>query len=163
MLHDGEADALHIHQTLGQPGVISVCSDCQPMYLITALADAVQVDAGGLYEAVRAYQLAVQQDGEPPAAPDAADDEPMPEGPHPVLMTSSGSIAGWGWCACDAPGPHDSDGAPVMGDLLAELREETCPHCPEVIRGTARDIDSGIRKHLEYCPQAPADASGEDA
>ena len=32
-----------------------------------------------------------------------------------------------------------------------------CPYCQEVINGTAKDIDSGIRKHLDFCAQRPAE------
>ena len=40
--HDGPQDAVIIHQTLGEPGVISVCRECQPIYLIGALSMARQ-------------------------------------------------------------------------------------------------------------------------
>ena len=149
MYHDGDADAVHIHQTLGQPGVISVCDNCQPVYLITTLAAALGVDGGALYDVVRSYQVSVQADGEPPAAPDAADEPPMPAGPHPALLVTDGVISGWSWCACDAPGPHDQDGNAQLGDLLAQLREETCPACGEAVRGTADNIAQLVTSHLD--------------
>ena len=32
---------------------------------------------------------------------------------------------------------------------------EYCPYCNEKVWGTENDIDSGLRKHIEYCPKAP--------
>ena len=146
--HDGEAEALHIHQTLGQPGVISVCGDCQPVYLFTSLAEVLGVDGGALYDVVRSYQVSEQQQGEPPAAPDADGEPPMPQGPHPAAVVTSGEVETWDWCACDAPGPHDQDGQWFTTAMLGQLREESCPHCGQNIRGTVDTIDEAIGDHL---------------
>lgn len=45
----------------------------------------------------------------------------------------------------------------------AELISEPCPRqCGAVIYGTAHDIDSGIRHHLDgYCPEPSGDESEE--
>jgi hypothetical protein len=32
-----------------------------------------------------------------------------------------------------------------------------CPYCGTKIRGTLDNIDSGLRKHIEYCDKAPDD------
>lgn len=37
---------------------------------------------------------------------------------------------------------------------LTEHITETCPYCGQVIYGHMRNIDSGLRKHLEYCEHA---------
>ena len=45
------------------------------------------------------------------------------------------------------------DGAwyPVEDNLV----KARCPYCDQYIQGTPRDIDSGLRKHMEYCVMAP--------
>lgn len=40
------------------------------------------------------------------------------------------------------------------------LAEVTCPHCGDTIHGTRGDIDSGLRKHIEYCPDLKCEACG---
>lgn len=147
MYHDGEADALHIHQTLGQPGVISVCGDCQPVYLITTLAAELGVDVGGLYDAVRAHQVAVQQLGEPPAPPDVADAAEVPAGPHPAVTVNGSAVDWWGWCSCAAPGPHDQHGEQVGPDYLSQLREVTCDKCGSTLHGITTTIDDVVSEH----------------
>lgn len=147
VFHDGEAEALHIHQTLGQPGVTSVCDECQPVYLITTLAAALGVDSGALYDVVRSYQVSVQANGEPPAAPDAADEPPMPAGPHPVGPASGNLADGWDWCSCDAPGPHHADGSPIDFEAIGQLQEVQCSLCEVTMRGTTDSIDGMIAHH----------------
>lgn len=34
---------------------------------------------------------------------------------------------------------------------------ERCPYCHTKVWGTERDIDSGLRKHIDNCPDAPID------
>ena len=34
-----------------------------------------------------------------------------------------------------------------------------CPYCGVRIYGTERDIDSGLRKHLDYCEEKPDDVA----
>lgn len=148
VFHDGEAEAIHIHQTLGQPGVISVCDDCQPVYLITTLAAALGVDGGALYDVVRSYQVSVQAEGEPPAPPDAADEPQVPAGPHPAVIIDNGQVMRWDWCACDATGPHAQDGRAVPLEVLGQLAEQPCQHCPEVIRGTADTLPQLVTEHM---------------
>jgi hypothetical protein len=152
--HDGAEDAIHIHQTLGQPGVISVCNDCQPVYLITTLAATLGVDGGELYEHVRAFQMATQGDQQNQPQPEDSTAPDIPAGPHPAAIVSPDGTVTWGWCACDAPGPHNQDGDSLSGAVLDNLREVACPHCETAIRGTADDIDSGLRKHIEHCDKA---------
>ena len=147
MYHDGDADAIHIHQTLGQPGVISVCGECQPVYLITTLAAALGLDGGNLYDVVRSYQVSVQQQGEPPTAPDADGEPPMPQGPHPALVIDGEIVSRWDWCACDAPGPHLSDGPEVPPATLGLLTAETCPFCQGEVRGAVTDQPSPLTAH----------------
>jgi DNA-binding XRE family transcriptional regulator len=36
-----------------------------------------------------------------------------------------------------------------------------CPWCPIIIHGTVNDIDSGLRKHLDYCESRPIDDHDE--
>lgn len=148
VFHDGEAEAIHIHQTLGQPGVISVCDDCQPVYLITTLAAALGVDGGNLYDVVRSYQASVQQQGEPPAAPDAADEPQVPAGPHPAIVLNGERVDIWSWCACDAPGPHDGSGEQVAPEILGMLAVETCPFCQDEISGTADTLPQLVTEHM---------------
>ena len=146
--HDGEADGVHIHQTLGVPGVVSVCDDCQPVYLITTLADVLGVPAGELYDVVRSYQIATQ---EAASGRDAADEAPaaeMPAGPHPAAVLEDGAVTHWDWCSCDAPGPHDQDGSQLEPGLLGSLREEQCQECGTSLRATASTIGDVVTSHM---------------
>ena len=153
--HDGEADGVHIHQTLGVPGVVSVCDDCQPVYLITTLAGVLSVPAGELYDVVRSYQIATQEaGGQPPTAGEAPAAE-MPAGPHPAAVLVDGSVTHWDWCSCDAPGPHGTPGGPLSPEVLAELREEQCPYCGHQYRCTSTDLAARIDEHLASCPGPP--------
>lgn len=34
-----------------------------------------------------------------------------------------------------------------------EIISYACPYCGQAIYGTAADIDSGVRKHFEYCEE----------
>jgi len=36
-----------------------------------------------------------------------------------------------------------------------------CPYCGIGVWGSDRDIDSGLRKHLDYCDAAPPGDDGE--
>lgn len=153
--HDGPADAEIIYQVLGEPGVTSVCRDCAPLLHITMLAGELGVDTGDLYDHVRAFQLDSQGDVANRPQPEDAQPAGTPAGPHPAAVMEGGEAILWDWCACDAPGPHNQHGEPLTPGNLGQLREDPCPHCGERIRGTLADIDSGLRKHIEYCERAP--------
>lgn len=38
---------------------------------------------------------------------------------------------------------------------------ERCPYCKQDVWGTENDIDSGLRKHIEYCESAPVEGDEE--
>ena len=160
--HDGEADGVHIHQTLGVPGVVSVCDDCQPVYLITTLAGVLSVPAGELYDVVRSYQIATQQESGQPASGGEGGEPPAPAGPHPAAVIGDSGVSVWDWCACDAAGPHDQDGAQLEPGLLGSLREETCGGCGASIRGTASTMTAVISDH-ESCSEHPDTLSQQEA
>ena len=42
----------------------------------------------------------------------------------------------------------------AVGEPIRYIHEE-CPYCHSQIWGTKDDIDSGMRKHIEYCEEAP--------
>ena len=158
--HDGEAEAANIHQKLGTPGVISVCDDCQPIYLITALAEILGIDSGGLYDAVRSYQVAVQAQGEVPGPESLPDDVPVPDGPHPAAEKGAEGSIIWLWCSCDHHGPHDGEGNDLAPDVLAQLREERCEKCDTAIQGTADTILTLMADHAATHKAAPRSRKG---
>ena len=43
------------------------------------------------------------------------------------------------------------------------LVSEQCPYCHTQIYGTKSDIDSGLRKHIEYCDEAQKELEHEQA
>jgi hypothetical protein len=49
--------------------------------------------------------------------------------------------------------PQRAEHAAAIADRLADYHAVACPRgCGADIYGTEADIDSGLRKHLEYCP-----------
>jgi len=45
---------------------------------------------------------------------------------------------------------------PLVASILRDdYHSVDCPYCKTQIWGDKTNIDSGLRKHIEYCPQAP--------
>lgn len=50
----------------------------------------------------------------------------------------------------------------AVGEVVRYIHEK-CPYCHSQIWGTKDDIDSGMRKHIEYCDEAQRELEHEQA
>lgn len=44
-----------------------------------------------------------------------------------------------------------------LSQQIAGYMSEECPYCHQAVYGVPDDIDSGMRKHIEYCESAPTE------
>lgn len=147
-LHDGEAPAVIIHQSLNPVSLVGVCREHEAQYLIGALAEELGTDGMALYEVV--YDYLQTQSGQAAAdqAEQAGEPKPWQSVEHYAMVVTDGHATQADICRCDRGVNHDQTGADASGIVPDGLISAECAFCGRVVFGIADGLAANLTSHV---------------